>query len=141
MPTVGVFANIYDEQRRVLCVKRNYGPRNWTTPGGRLEEGESPVEALVREVLEESGYIVQPGRFVGLYAAPHKNDIVLSYEAKIIGRQDWQPDGEISELGFFEPYALPRPINQRALTRIQDAYEGKSGVHLVFGPESDFQYE
>jgi 8-oxo-dGTP pyrophosphatase MutT (NUDIX family) len=46
MPTVGVFAAIFDAQVRILCVKLNYRPLNWTTPGGRVEAGESPVAAL-----------------------------------------------------------------------------------------------
>jgi 8-oxo-dGTP diphosphatase len=42
MPSVGVFAAIFDEQRRILCVRQNYGPRKWTLPGGKMEAGESP---------------------------------------------------------------------------------------------------
>lgn len=40
--SVGVFAVIFDEQKRILCVKRNYGPKNWTTPGGAIDKDESP---------------------------------------------------------------------------------------------------
>ena len=37
MATIGVFASIFDRDRRALCVRQNYGERLWTTPGGRLE--------------------------------------------------------------------------------------------------------
>ena len=83
MPTVGVFAAIFDERKRILCVKRSYGPRNWTTPGGRIENAESPVEALEREVEEETGYVVQATRVLGVYSATFKDDLVLSIEAKL----------------------------------------------------------
>lgn len=101
MPTVGVFAAIFDEHRRLLCVKQNYGACQWTTPGGAIEAGESPAVALEREVREESGYLVQTGHLIGVYAKPFNDDIVLFFTAHVLGQEAWQPDDEISELGFF----------------------------------------
>lgn len=37
-------------------------------PGGHLKWSESPHEAVVREVREETGYLVEPGRLVGVYS-------------------------------------------------------------------------
>lgn len=75
MPTLGVFAAISDENSRILCVRMNYATRAWTTPGGRVEPGESPLDALKREVLEESGLDVEAGELVGVYSKPYKDDI------------------------------------------------------------------
>lgn len=61
MTTIGVFAAIFDDEGRILCVKRAYGPQNWTTPGGRMDSGESPIVALEREVREETGISSRPG--------------------------------------------------------------------------------
>jgi len=133
--SVGVFAAIFDEQRRILCVKRNYGPKNWTTPGGAVDKGESPLEAFKREVREETGYLVKPTRLIGVYSAPFKNDLVLSIEAEIVSRKEWQPDGEINEVKFFSRDELPQPMHSFTLTRIQDAFEGKTGIIRVFKSE------
>ena len=38
---------------------------DWTLPKGKLEPGEAPTEAALREVLEETGYRCELGRFVG----------------------------------------------------------------------------
>ncbi|WP_132745722.1 NUDIX hydrolase [Scopulibacillus darangshiensis] len=46
---------------RILCKKINYGSGNWTLPGGHLEHGESPIDGVKREVMEEAGYIVDVG--------------------------------------------------------------------------------
>ncbi|RPJ43512.1 MAG: NUDIX domain-containing protein [Chloroflexi bacterium] len=131
MTTIGVFANIYDEERRILCVKRAYGPKNWTTPGGRMEAGETPVLALIREVEEETGYLVRSGRFVGVNSKPDRDDLVLSIEAEIFGRRPWQSDDEIAECGFFGLEALPQPMNPNTRVLLVDAFEGKTGVLWV----------
>ncbi|MEP7189426.1 MAG: NUDIX domain-containing protein [Roseiflexaceae bacterium] len=135
MPTVGVFAAIFDQQGRILCVKLNYGPLSWTTPGGRVEDGESPVAALIREIHEESGYHAQVEHLVGVYAAPFKDDIVLMMAATIIDSDGWAPNGEIAQIGFFARDALPGPMNPRVQHRILDAFAGRSGVLHVFEAE------
>lgn len=42
--------------------------RGWEFPGGQVEQDEPPLEALVREIQEESGITAKPVRFVGVYA-------------------------------------------------------------------------
>jgi len=135
MPTVGVFAAIFDERGRILCVKLNYGPLSWTTPGGRVEAGESPVAALIREIHEESGYHARVERLVGVYAAPFKDDLVLMMTARITGSDGWKPNEEIAQIGFFAPDALPEPMSPRVWRRIRDALAGHAGVLHVFEAE------
>ncbi len=135
MPSIGVFAAIFDEQGRILCVKRNYTPFNWTTPGGKMDDGESLIQALEREVQEESGYRVQAKRLIGAYSSPFKDDLVLSIEAEIISRDEWQPNGEISEVGFFTKDKLPQPMKTVTVTRILDAFEKRIGTIRVFNSQ------
>src|SRR5271165_129643 len=124
MPTLGVFAAIFDQQERILCVRMNYATHAWTTPGGRVEPGESPLDALKREVLEESGLDVEPGALVGVYSKPSKDDVVLFFRARVISQIPWQPDDEISHLGYFGRNELPEPMSDGVRTRIIDALEG-----------------
>lgn len=59
MFTIGVFAIIIDSQERVLfCHRRDYD--FWNLPGGGVESGESPWDALVREIKEETGLEAKP---------------------------------------------------------------------------------
>jgi len=131
MPTIGVFAAIFDEQSRILLVKRNYGLRNWTTPGGRLDPGESPLQALEREVEEETGYHIKVKRLIGVYSAPFKDDLILFFEVETLQKGKWRPSQEISEMKFFDRNELPS-LRPRTLARVQDAFEGKTGVMRVF---------
>lgn len=132
MPTMGVFASIIDIHGHILCVKQNTGSRKWTLPGGRMETGESPVEALIREVREETGYHVKVGDLIGIYSTPAKDSVVLSFVAHIVGRSPWRPTNEIGEIGFFGRDELPLPMRQRTRERIADAFAGERGVVRIF---------
>src|SRR6202044_118621 len=70
IPCVG--AVIEDEARRLLLIKRGHEPGMglWSIPGGRIEPGESDARALIREVLEETGLAIVPGRLLGAVQRP-----------------------------------------------------------------------
>lgn len=65
VPCVGALA--YDIEGRLLLVRRANEPGRgrWSVPGGRVEPGEDDAAALVREMAEETGLVVHPGRLVG----------------------------------------------------------------------------
>jgi 8-oxo-dGTP diphosphatase len=42
------------------------GQTNWTFPGGRVEYGEDPFDAVTREVAEETGYDAVVERLLGV---------------------------------------------------------------------------
>ena len=132
MPDVGVFAAIFDEQQRILCVRLNYGPRYWTAPGGKVEPHESLADALEREILEETGHRCAIGELIGVYSAPVKDDLVIFFEAHILETGKRVPDGEIAEVGFFARDALPEPFSPRMAVRIEHAFQGKRGVAHTF---------
>lgn len=125
MPKVGVFAAVFDENNRILCVKINYGSGNWTLPGGHLENNESLYDGVKREVLEETGYIFDIENLISVYSAPQKHDIVFLFKARIKGRIEWKPNNEIQQIDFFARNSLPTQIHPLNIKRINDAYENK----------------
>lgn len=52
---------------RLLLVLRGHEPSKglWSVPGGRVEPGEDDQTATAREILEETGLVVEVGRLVG----------------------------------------------------------------------------
>ena len=71
----------------VLLLRRGIEPSRgkWAQPGGFMEIDESVTEAAIRETLEETGILVEPGEIVGLYVRLEAAVVVLAYEARIVG--------------------------------------------------------
>jgi mutator protein MutT len=65
-PEICVGAVVIDDDR-LLLVRRGHGPAagEWSFPGGRVEFGETMIEALVREVKEETGLDVVVDDYIG----------------------------------------------------------------------------
>ena len=67
-PILGVGGLVFD-QGQILLVKRGAHPARgaWSIPGGKLRSGESLVAGVARELLEETGLIVEVGELVAVY--------------------------------------------------------------------------
>jgi hypothetical protein len=78
--------------------------------------------------------LVEDG-LVGVYAEPLKDDLVLFFRTRVLGRNQWRPNDEIPDMGYFGRGELPEPMGLGARTRIIDALDGISGIVRVI-PES-----
>jgi len=85
-PLVGVGGIVIDGHGNVLLVKRGNEPRkgHWSIPGGLLELGESLVEGVKREILEETGLTVEPQAIVEVVDRIHKEDGRVRYHYVIV---------------------------------------------------------
>jgi 8-oxo-dGTP diphosphatase len=83
VPCVGALT--YDAAGRLLLVQRAHEPGRglWSVPGGRVEPGEDDATALVREMAEETGLVVQPGALVGRV---HRGRFeIADYRCNVVG--------------------------------------------------------
>jgi len=76
---VSVMAWIEDSCQRVLFVRQVTGLKLWTLPGGKVKRGESLVNALKREVYEESGLRVEIGTLLMVLDRHDKDAIALLF--------------------------------------------------------------
>ena len=116
------------EQGWVLLVRRRAddGAPSWVLPGGKVEPGEDPGEAAVREALEETGLTVRPARILGERihsdTGAHVTYVacdVLAGTACIAAASELDAVEWVSvgELGEFVPGGLYAPV-QAYLTRL-----------------------
>lgn len=66
MKSIEVVAAIIRDGDRVFATQRGYGPWKdwWEFPGGKMEEGETPQEALKREIMEELSADINVGKLL-----------------------------------------------------------------------------
>lgn len=126
--TVGAFAVVLDEHGSVLLGRRR-GAGFWTLPGGGVEEGEAPWQAVVRETKEETGFDVEVVRLATVDWKQTSSDIVFVFECRITGGAAATSD-ETSEVRFVarEEFAALRP--RRIVDRIEAVASG-SPIRLV----------
>ncbi|MDI6678272.1 (deoxy)nucleoside triphosphate pyrophosphohydrolase [Bacillus wiedmannii] len=83
-----VGAVIFNERNEVLCALRSPKmslPNYWEFPGGKINEGEMQQEALVREIKEELGCLINVGEKIEEVDYEYENIIVhlVTYKANI----------------------------------------------------------
>ncbi len=85
-----VGAVVHDDSGRLLLVLRGRAPSagTWSLPGGRVEPGEDDVTAVWREVLEETGLIVDVGPLVGVVEREGLSGsvyVIADYRCTVVG--------------------------------------------------------
>jgi ADP-ribose pyrophosphatase YjhB (NUDIX family) len=106
----------------VLLGRRRNEPSagRWDIPGGFVNEHEHPLDALHRELLEETGLAIEPTEFLGIWMQPYDGRSVLSltWLARPTGGEERAGD-DLVELGWFAPGELPAPEELAFETYVQ----------------------
>lgn len=108
-PEVVVAAVIEREGRLLICRRGPHGahPLKWEFPGGKVEAGESPQDALRRELAEELGVTAEIGEELARYAYqyPGREPIVLAFY-RVRSIQGEPQLGSFAEIRWERPEAL-----------------------------------
>ena len=98
--------------KKFLLIKRGIAPRKgtWGSPSGFIEIGETPEEASLRELKEETGVSGQVVRLVGVGRIEDKevygDMLVVRYLIKV-GDEKITPGDEVEDIRFFDIVELP----------------------------------
>ena len=121
--TLGARAAITLDDGRIVLVRHTYA-KGWTLPGGGVERGESALQALHREIEQETrisltAVPVLHGIFCNRRASPR--DHVLVYRCSATGPVPiLKPNLEIAEVAAFLPDALPADLEPGTRARITE---------------------
>lgn len=111
--TLGAQARVIRDDGRILLVKAAYRWR-WGMPGGLMDAGESPAEAVVRETLEETGIpiVLTSEPLVLVETSMQRVNFIYAAEPSPGTDPDdlREPADEILEVGWFDPDDLPETI-------------------------------
>lgn len=126
--TLGVRGLVQDRDGGILLVRHTY-VSGWFLPGGGVEPGESLQQALVREVDEEGGVLVDaPPRLFGVYhnrRASPRDHVALYVVTLFHLRAAFQPPRlEIAESRFYLPEALPADTTPATHRRLAEVFNG-----------------
>jgi ADP-ribose pyrophosphatase YjhB (NUDIX family) len=103
------------EDGNLLAMQRNkYGSTYFTLVGGRINDGETPEQGLVREVFEETGMTVTAARlvFIEEHVAPYNRQLIYLCEVaphQGIAIQEASEEGEMNKYGAntHQPFWIP----------------------------------
>lgn len=105
----------------ILLVERRDVPV-WVLPGGGIDKGESSENAIIREILEETGFTVKIERLVGHYTPINRlSKPTHLYECSIL-RGNALASSETRRVQFFPLSQLPKMIPPPFKNWIQDAF-------------------
>lgn len=108
MNNIGVFAVIINDNK-ILLGKRNYGNYNWTLPGGKIEDKEKIIDALKREVKEETNQEIVIDKYVLTSYDINKYSMALVYKCKIKRNKPiYYSKSELSDVKWFDINCIPK---------------------------------
>lgn len=131
-----VLCLITDGDRMLLQNRTKNDWQGYALPGGHVEQGESFVDAVIREMKEETGldvknphlagvkqFPINDGRYVVLlFKATEYSGTVLSSDE---GKMEWVESNRLSEINTVDDFEdLMRVINDTTLTEFQYLVDG-----------------
>lgn len=113
MPTrpVPAVSAIVSQDNKILLVKRGHEPNKglWSLPGGSIMFRETAVDAVAREVREETGLDIEPVSIAGIrdVITDHFHYVIITYHARVIGGE-LRAASDAADAQWFEPQDMDR---------------------------------
>jgi len=101
----------------------------WDLPFGGMEKGETIIQALKREVKEETGLKIKPIRLTGVYQNFNKEIVVMLFLAKIVSGKLIK-NKEADAFDYFDHKKLPNNLAPKQKERILDFYKNEKAVNV-----------
>jgi 8-oxo-dGTP diphosphatase len=126
-PTYTVGALLVLEHEGAVLALRQLHREGWTLPGGLLGHGESPAQAVVREIGEELGLAItlESDLAAVTLVEPHAQRVDVVFHQRVPGRPEVRPRGEAFRFGWRSVEDLTRegedPVTRDVLLLLRRA--------------------
>ncbi len=122
--TASVAAFIFNEKNEILLLDHIFRPfYRWGIPGGFLEHGENPVEAVRREIAEETNLELKNVKLYRVRAVGRHLEILFTAESS--GELKLQA-GEINDADWFNVGELPKQMNSKEKIMVRKIYDARN---------------
>lgn len=122
MDETPIAAAVVVHDRRLLLIRRRVaeGSLSWTLPSGKVEAGESPQQAAVREALEEAGVTVEPVRLLGERLHPESGRRIAYTACRLLsGTAHAASRREVAEVVWASRAEIPDLVPGGLFARVQ----------------------
>ena len=129
---------VFNDAGEILLQRRSDDGR-WALPGGAIDPGEEPADAVIREVFEETGVTVIPKRIISVESGPdyfvrYPNGdeamvLAIVFACKPVGGEPHVNDEESLEVRYFPLSAIPE-LSERHRKRIELALRNDPHAHF-----------
>jgi len=137
-PKVDVRGFVLNENEEILMAKES-ADEKWTIPGGWADIGDTPSEAVLREIKEECGLDAEIVRLIALYdkqCHDHPPEPLYIYKLVFFCRVtggSLKPGFDIKDVGYFSLNALPELSQERILeSQLKHLFEMVKANHQVY---------
>jgi ADP-ribose pyrophosphatase YjhB (NUDIX family) len=125
--TLGVRAAVLDGEKRVLLVQHGY-VQGWHLPGGGVEPGETLLDAVARELLEEGNVVLRgTPKLHGVFlnsSASSRDHVALFVVRDFEWKGELPPRYEIRAAKFLPLTNLPQETSQATKRRLEEIQTG-----------------
>ena len=139
-----VSAHVFDEGGRLLLVRQR-DLAIWSTPGGMIEPGERPADAVAREAWEETGLRVTPERVSAVYGGagfgvryPNGDEVeyvIIAFRCTVAGGEPTPDEDETVDARFFSrDKAAELPLAEWLRPLLGEIFAGADGSEAGFHP-------
>ena len=139
-PLVGGDAAVIDSTGRILLIQRSDN-KMWAMPGGLLEVGETPLEGVLREVVEETGYKCRAVSLIGIFDSRLTGTTyplhLYHFTFLCVPLSNEKPNvplhqQESLDVKWFHEHSLPENIDPGHKSRIPEAFRVWRGDTRAF---------
>jgi ADP-ribose pyrophosphatase YjhB (NUDIX family) len=124
-PKVDVRGVVFQDDK-ILLVREIADAGRWTLPGGWADVNDTPTQAVIREVQEESGFATEVVKLLALYDRERQKHTPsfpysvykLFFHCQIIGGKP-RINNEVSEIAFFAETEIPLDLSESRVKRSQ----------------------